>query len=253
MKYTHVFHQLGLSENEARVYETLLSRATLPVRMISRFAETGRELTYSILDRLITLGLIEKVPGKNPVALYRAKHPREAERLVQEKKTEALRAQESFTHVFESMVASYNTAHNRPYVKFYEGLEGFRKTYEDILKSTKQVYVLRSHYDHERPEIRILIEEFIAKQTKAGIRSYVISPKLPHMSPLPYQHSEKRNISRKVLPLKRFSLSAQIIIYDDTVSITSFKTELMTTIIENKDIAQAFLVMFQFMWDSIPE
>jgi hypothetical protein len=63
-------------------------------------------------------------------------------------------------------------------------------------------------------------------------------------------HKLERNITRKVVPKEKLELPSQIIIYNNTVSITSLKKEVITTIIENEDIAQTFKKLFNYLWDT---
>jgi hypothetical protein len=63
-------------------------------------------------------------------------------------------------------------------------------------------------------------------------------------------HNLERNITRKVVPLEKLELPSQVIIYNNTVSITSLKKEIVTTVIENEDIAQTFKKIFDYLWDA---
>lgn len=253
MNYTNELIRIGLTREQALVYEVLLSSPLLPVRNISKNAGVGRELTYYVLDQLTTIGLCEKVEHVGKVALWRAKHPESIKKVAEEKKIIADEASLAYGKVIERLVSDFNTLHSRPHVKFFEGFDGLRETYSDILKNTKEVFVFRSLYDHENKDLRSLVSEQLKKQSQAGIRSYVLTPKLEHMSSVIYSHDIERNITRKIIPKDKFVLPAYILIYKGKVSITSVKNKdaMVTTIIENSDIADTFLTLFQFMWDSI--
>ncbi len=93
------------------------------------------------------------------------------------------------------------------------------------------------------------MSEKIKKQSQKGITSYVLTPQLSHMKSEKLTYNPEKNVIRKVVPKDRFTLSAQVMIYNNTVSITSMRKEVVTTVIENEDIAQTFLTLFQYMWD----
>lgn len=253
MKYIDELITIGMTKDQAAVYETLLSSLVLPVRVIAQKSGISRELTYVVLGQLIENGFVEKLASETKVALYRALHPETIHILIDNKKRKADEAASAYERVLTDMSSHFNSVRNRPHVKFFEGLEGLKQTYEDMIASTKKVYLFRSLLDHDHPEVRPLVLEQIQKQVEAGIRSYVISPKLPHMSGELYRHNMERNITRKIIPVEKFSLPAQIMIYGNKVSITSFKKEMSTTIVENSEIAETFLKLFQYVWDSIEE
>jgi sugar-specific transcriptional regulator TrmB len=253
MKYIDELTTIGMTKDQASVYETLLSSLVLPVRIIAQKSGISRELTYVVLDQLIEKGFIEKIDGETKVALYRALHPETIHSLVSTKKRKADEALLAYEQILSEMSSEFNAVRNRPHVKFFEGLNGLTEIYKDIIASTKTIYVFRSIYDYNHEAIRLAVSDQITKQSEAGIRSYVISPKLPHMSEVLYKHNLKRNITRKIIPVEKFSLPAQIVIYGNKVGITSFRKEVSTTIIENADISETFLKLFQYVWDSIEE
>ncbi len=251
MKNTNTLTTLGFTDSQAKVYETLLEHPALPARVVARKTGIGRELTYTILEQLIENNLVEKVKINNKVTFFKARHPRELEKFVIEKKTRAKEAESAYEQVIPLLLSTFNSVHNHPHIQFYEGIEGIEKTYAKILEEAKTVYVLRSLFDYENKEVRILTTKQLESQAEKGIRSYVLSPHLPHMAKTVHAHSMRRNITRKVLPKEKLTLPAQIIIWNNKVSITSFKNEIVTTIIESEDISETFRVLFQYMWDSV--
>lgn len=248
MKYLNSLTKLGLTTDQAKIYEVLLSAKILPARLVATQAGVGRELTYIVLGQLESLGLVQKsTEGK--VTLFKALDPRNTKKILEEKRETVTAAEQAYQEVVTKMVADFNTAHNKPFIKFYEGLEGLEKTYSHILKHAKTVRVMRSLYDYENLEIRNMVVEQIKKQSQRGIKSYVLTPQLPHMKTEKLTYNPQKNVIRKVVPKESFVLPAQVVIYNNTVSITSMKKEIVTTIIESEDITKTFLTMFTYMWD----
>lgn len=249
MNYKESLKKLGLTEDQSAVYLVLVHVPILPARLIASQAGVGRELTYIVLGQLEQKGLVERsTQGK--VILFRAKNPGNLKALVEHKKNRATEAEEAYRVVIGNLVSDFNKGHGKPFIRSYEGLDGLQKTCDHMLKNAKTVYVLRSLFDRERKDVRALVVQQLQAQAKKGIRSYVISPKLPHMKAEKVIHNLERNITRKVVPLEKLELPSQIIIYNNTVSITSLKKEIVTTVIENEDIAQTFKKIFDYLWDS---
>ena len=55
---------LGLSPNQAKVYQTILKLGNVPVGMIAKSSSVRREDVYKVLPALEKMGLIEKLMGK---------------------------------------------------------------------------------------------------------------------------------------------------------------------------------------------
>ncbi len=252
MNYNESLKKLGLTEDQALIYLVLVQVSILPARLIASQSGVSRELTYIVLGQLEQKGLVER-SSQGKVILFRAKNPGNLKSLVEYKKTRANEAEEAYQTIIGNLVSDFNKGHGKPFIRSYEGLDGLQKTYNHILKKAKTVYVIRSLFDHEHKDVRALVVQQLAEQAKKGIRSYVISPKLPHMKAEKIIHNLERNITRKVVPLEKLELPSQIIIYNNTVSITSLKKEIVTTVIENEDIAQTFKKIFDYLWDSDSE
>lgn len=247
--YKESLKKLGLTADQAAIYQVLMGAPLLPVRTIATKSGVSRELSYVVLGQLEQKGLVER-SGLGKVILFRAKNPGYLKRLVEDKKSQALEAESTYQDIITDLVGDFNRGHGKPFIRFYEGIEGLQKTYTHLLKHAKTVYVIRSLYDYERKDIRAAVQAQLVAQAKKGVRSYVISPKLPHMKPEKIMHDMERNITRRVVPLEKLEIPSQIMIYNQTVSITSFKSDVVTTVIENKDIADTFKKLFDYLWDS---
>jgi len=55
---------LGLSPNQAKVYQTILKLGNVPVGLIAKSSSVRREDVYKVLPTLEKMGLIEKLLGK---------------------------------------------------------------------------------------------------------------------------------------------------------------------------------------------
>src|SRR3989338_4642312 len=84
MAYSKLFEQLGMSPNEAQIYDTLVSGVEMPVSEISVKAKVHRRNVYDALNRLLEKGLVFQIfqKGEN---LYRAVHPQKLLEVIKEK------------------------------------------------------------------------------------------------------------------------------------------------------------------------
>jgi len=98
-----------------------------------------------------------------------------------------------------------------------------------------------------------IAENQVKRQMELNIKVKVISPSISTLSkriPL----DKKRLTERRILSKDIFKTPSQLIIYNDVVSITTYKEPLVTTVITHEDIAQTFTTMFMYIWrTSLPE
>ena len=73
--------QLGLNGSQAKAYIALVKQGSLTPPELAELTGETRTNAYSILDKLVSLGLAKKVESSKK-ATYRAEHPANLEKLV---------------------------------------------------------------------------------------------------------------------------------------------------------------------------
>jgi sugar-specific transcriptional regulator TrmB len=246
-----ILTKIGLSEGESLVYSLLLKEGSLPAGKIAIKAGLKRGLCYKILDQLLANGLIEKIDKK--VAIFTPKHPSLIKKIIENKENEILNAKKEFELTLGNMVSEYNMQLGEPYVEFKEGLDGLKYLYGDINTEKKNIKLIRSPYDNDRPGFDELIKDQIRKQVRLQIYTKAITPKMHDSLETTTKFDMERLTERRMVPKESLLIPAQIIIYGDKVAITSFKDYLMTTIIYNPNIKETFEKIFEFMWEKALE
>ncbi len=128
MKSTKLLTSLGLSENEAEVYLTLLEEGRLTVSGIARESSLHRPAIYQILPTLEEKGLINKrMVGK--LLHYGAEPP------------ERLRSLLSvITGELDTMIPQLSAMYgkDRPVVRRLDGVTGIHTVFDDIVHTLKK-------------------------------------------------------------------------------------------------------------------
>ena len=137
-------------------------------------------------------------------------------------------------------------------MQFFEGVEGLKKIYDDILSIGQEIRVISSPIEEGRKEILHLIREQIQKQVAQNIKTKAITPIGHQEIATPVAEDEKYLITRKIVPKDELHIPAQIIIYGEKVAITNFKEGFINVLMESKYIADTFRIMFEYMWNKIP-
>lgn len=125
MKYLNALERIGLSKEEAVVYETLLEKGQLSMSMLSRFTEIHRPGLYTLVPKMINKGIvIEARSGKRTE--YVACSPNKLEPLVK-----------STQQILESVVNNLNTEFSKkkivPKIETYYGKDGIGRVFMDVV------------------------------------------------------------------------------------------------------------------------
>ncbi|MBI4232004.1 hypothetical protein HY605_02125 [Candidatus Peregrinibacteria bacterium] len=156
-----------------------------------------------------------------------------------EKRTNDLR---SFMPKFKSLKGEIN----HPRVRYFEGLEGIKTIYADTLSSGTEIL----NYSNSA-EIRQYWpnydKEYVSERAKKNIYLRGICPKDKAGETVKLQ--DKKYLREfRLIPSEQFNFTNEINIYDDKVSIISFKDELIGMIIESHEISNSQRAIFNMCW-----
>jgi len=241
MELRPLLQQLGLTDKEARLYETSLASGIASITQLAHKAVLKRPTTYLLLEELLKRGMIVEVPrGKR--MLYKARNPEDL--LV---RLEEMR--EHFKTLMPALSALYNKKSFPTRVRFYEGEKGLRNVYEEVFRakdiwavfSPQKFYEVFSEKDNQH-FFRILLRNNgtihdLVERTKAA-EKLLASPYRTGLA-----HS-------KFLP-KETWVSTDILVYGSNIALISFE-DASATIIEDKSIATTLKSVLQLLWNTIP-
>lgn len=239
----------GLSDDQTKIYLHLLEYGLSPAKIISTKTGIGRALTYKVLDQLVELELAEKREIIGKMAMFFPNHPSKIKDLAEKKKISYDEAISVLTKAMPQLSSSYNMLFGKPNVQFYEGLEGLRKVYDDILEIGQDILVISAPTGEGKENILHLVREQIEKQVAQNIKTKAITSHGSGATATPVSEDEKYLITRKMVPAEKLKIPAQIIIYGDKVAITNFKETIITVLMESKYIKDTFSTIFEYMWE----
>ena len=232
----------GLDEKQAKIYLACLEMGPQSVPAIARHAGVKRTTVYGILDELISLGFIQTSYRKK-TKLFTAQDP---EYLISELEERKQKIQAIMPGLSELFI----TNHVRPKIQFFEGKEGVRKIYDDILECrSKEVKQIVRAQDHTAAVGEDFIKEYVRKRAARNITAYDIHPKSGDIY-TPERGRQNLALKRHVryLPPGIFH-AAMIMIYDHKVAMVATKKENFGFIIESKEFSNTLSSYFDLMWD----
>ncbi len=228
---------LGLSEKEACVYLACIEVGTTPVSEISKAAKINRVTTYDILEKLKVRGLVSYFTKKK-TKYFTATKP---EILLEEyeKRTNDLRTS---LPKFKRLTGEIS----HPRVRYFEGLEGIKAIYADTLSSKTEILNFSNSLEI-RESWPTYDKEYVEKRAKKAIFLRGICPK-DKEGEIVHREDKKYHREMRFMPSNKFDFTNEINIYDDKVSIISFKDELIGMIIESHEVANSQRAIFNMCW-----
>jgi len=234
--------QLGLSAKEAEIYQILLKLGNIPASKLLSLTKLKRTTVYSVLEELVKKSIVEK-DESSAIIKFRCKHPYVLKEYIENQVLKIKTAESVLDSALPELISSYNTVQNRPGVKFYEGLEGIKKIYDDILNEGKDFLLIRAGFEavYEKEIIPKVLTDFIKQRVKKNIKVTAITPEQP-------QASSAKDVSqlftRQWVPLDFYSAPVEINIYGDKVALLSYAKEIVGLIIESPQISLALRQIF---------
>jgi sugar-specific transcriptional regulator TrmB len=244
MEIKNVLEQFGLGGKKADVYLAALELGSSTVIDISKKAGIKRTTCYDVLLDLISEGLIsETTKGKK--RLFVGEDPEKIQRNLKNK-------ERLFSEILPQLQSINNIRGSKPKIRFYEGKEGLKEVYEDTIKHGGEILGFAS-YDIISVLGKDWANEYLRKRVRAGIYAKGIMPAVePLMRDFISKDQEQRR-STKVIDPKKYPFSIEINTYGhNRVALMSAKEEI-GLIIEGQEIHSTMKLIFQLIWDLLPE
>ncbi|MDO8339077.1 MAG: helix-turn-helix domain-containing protein [Candidatus Burarchaeum sp.] len=242
--YGELLRDAGLSLNEARVYEALLSTGEASVQLLSLKSRVHRRNVYDSLNKLVERGLASEVfiSGEKH---YKAVNPRRLLELLKER-------EEQLTAALPEMQARYGADREQEKAYVYRGVEGFKNYFQDILDTGETVYFIGAKAFWLDPRIVNLQPRFQRERKRRGIKfmhlfDHEVKEKKPEILKLVGRQY-------KFLP-KGYSSPTTIVVFGDYVvtfvgvEVGRLPEQPLQFVMRSRKLADGYRKFFQFMWD----
>lgn len=245
--YEKELQNLGLSEKEAKVYTTALELGPDTAQNIAKTSGINRATTYVQIDSLVKRGLMSEFE-KGKKTFYVAESPNRLKNLVSAIEKElALKKAEAST-IIPELISLFEGMGDRPKVKFFEGMEGYRAEREEFLKTkTKMIYGIID-YDklfHFYPDQQ---GEYTNIRAKKGIKTKVL-----YASKTVVKDANSKEFLReaKHIPASKLDLQASITLYDNKIAISTYSINPTSVVIESDVMAKTCRSLFELFWSKM--
>lgn len=245
--YQETLQILGLSPNEAKIYETLVEKGESSIGRIAVAAKVHRRNVYDSIQRLIEKGLCFEIFSKSENT-YSAVDPDKLSELIAEKQ---LKLQEILPQLKKKF--SSNSSTEEAYI--YRGLEGQKNIWRDILRVNKDSYFIGAKggwFDSrlDKSTRDAFFKEANRKKIKfIQLFDYEIKIQMPD-----FPHYFPGELKYRFLP-KKYSTNSGVGMFGDYVvsyaglTIGKVPEDTVFFIIRSKDLAESYRTWFWYMWE----
>jgi len=241
------FENLGLSEKQIAVLSVLLENGgSMLVTSIGKAAKLNRTTTYDILRELVAKGLASQVK-KDGAFRYQSIAPESLPAYVERQREILEESKKEIAELIPQIKLLRSKGRSVPKVQFFEGVEGVRQAYEDILENNPEKFLrgitgmdaVYSNLDET------WLEYFLKKRTRLGIRCVDLAPETEG-GKRSKADDERFIRTTKFLP-PQYNFEGDISIYSNKVAIFSYDRENpVGIIIEDDAIAYMMKQFFDF-------
>lgn len=245
--------QLNFSEKETKTYLALLESGSARASDISRMTELNRTTTYDCLASLIKKGLVSKYKKKS-ATFFSVLEPNELldylDREKEENSKEFDKKKKKLSSLIPQLVSLQSMPNSRPMIKFFEGEKGMREAYEDTLHAKGKILAY-ANVQTMHQGLPNLFPEYYKRRAKSKIFIHAISPN--NISAIERSKKDQEEMRKiRFLPSSEMTFSPEINIYNNKMLVVSWK-EKMAIVIESKELADLQRLIFNIVWDILPE
>lgn len=225
-------HEAGLTDNESKLYLTLLELGPSHAGLISRKSGLHRRVVYDTLEMLIQKGLVGYIL-KNNIKSFQASNPERIMEIIKEK-------EKLVSEIMPRMLYLYQNTKEKEETNFYKGKNGLKTVFEDQLSTGKEILIIgASPIAYE--VLQFYFKWFDERRAKEKIKTRIIFNKTKEAVKIPYSEV-------KFLP-EKYSSPLAVNIYGDKVAIILWSKENpLAIVIRNKEISEGYRKYFELMW-----
>ena len=247
--YTEIFKQIGLSPNEAKIYETLLSAKEIGVAEISLKAKVHRRNVYDALNRLVEKGLVFRIFQKGEHQ-FRAVTPDKLMEVIESK-------QQHLSEVLPALRKLHQSHPLQEAAYIYKGKEGYKNYLRDLARISEDTYFLGAKALWFTPWVeKQYLDDYKTAMAKKGKKYMTLyDPRVKEKLP---QALKEVGGEFKILPKKYSTPGVTDIFGDHVVTFTSVDIgnvgeDVTIFVMINPELAETYRTWFKMIWDFCPK
>jgi len=195
-----ILEKAGFTKGEIRLYLALLELGETTTGPIINKSRISSSKVYEILDKLIQKGLVSYIT-KDKTKYFQPTSPSKIKEYLQNQKKDFEETKKQIENMLPELEAKYKSSEESQTTAVYEGFEGIKTVFNQILSTLKkgdEYYVFTLDEEATSEELRLFFLNYHIKRIERGIKVKLLSnsklkKELKNKYPN-YQLSERRFI-----------------------------------------------------------
>ena len=229
---------IGLNDREAKVYLATLELGESTVLPISKKSDIKRTYCYDILGHLIDKNLVSYYE-KNHRRRYVAEDPQKITKILENRL-------DNFNTILPDLKTIYNKSVIKPKIRFFEGAEGVKEIYQEILQVTEIMAI--SSPDHIVNRLGDFIEKLADRVFAKNIQVREIM--VQGVAQAEYYKKFVKPLQEARLLPEGVKIETDLIIYGQKLAMISYKSDIHAVVIESSSIVETQKMMFEIIWQA---
>lgn len=237
---TNSLKKIGLTDKEAKIYLANLELGEATVQELAQKSGVKRTSIYNFIEEMQNRGFITKIEKDGKILII----PEKPESIIEKTKRQA----KMMENLLPDLLGLYNSPAEKPKVKFYEGYEGIKKVYDNILTENKPIYTFGDYETMLNSELSDYMKNWAKERASKNIPIKIIAnegPKIKQIIKLDTQELRETKL------VKEANFLTEINIFGNKLALISFQKPGMGVIIENNSIAETQLSIWQLLWKNL--
>lgn len=241
MHIRNALKDIGLSEKEADTYLALLKIGEGNISDIAKTVSIPRTTIYLILKSLQKRGLINFYLKKKR-KYFVAENPDKLLYLVK-------RQEQNLEEIIPQIKAHHYSSVVKPRIKFFEGKEGVKTIFNDILDEKRPFLAITSIDDMETIA-RDYFEEFVHQRIRQNLKVKLLTNKTEESTR--FKAADTKEIRETRFVPKEYAFHTANYIYGNKFAIMLLKDYPVAILIEDEAVAKTAEMQFEIMWKAAP-
>jgi sugar-specific transcriptional regulator TrmB len=237
--------ELGMTHNEATIYESILELGEASVSEISKRSAIHRRSVYDTLERLIEKGIIFPIFGQKE-NLYVATDPAKLLEMI-EQKEQTIR---KILPYLEKIQAKSGERKEAAFI--YRGLEGYKNYMRDMSRVAEDTYFLGAKGNWLTPGVSFGLEEhFQSALRRSGKKVQIIfDPRVRARTDIQSTAAgEYRFLPAGYETSGVVDVFGDYVVTFNSVGIGNFGESGSIFVMINPELAESYRTWFRFVWD----
>lgn len=249
MEEIDILKKAGLNEAQAAIYNALLQNGALTPAELATKTGQSRENCYAVAKRLAEMELIEQTNDKKTT--YRVLNPSALEVLAEKRRKVVAKNEKFVKENISSLLDVFYANNEMPGARTLEGIEGVKEVYKDVLRTKKDVYLLRTRADDllgSDEDSESFLKKYRDQLPLLGINTYALTPVTKNAVSYAKTGRDEAILFHRIwMDKEDYTAPVAIQVYGDKAALISFGETVMATIITSPVIAEALRQVLKIM------